>query len=181
MHKGVLSEGFLEVFIRRFNLPEDYDLGLENYKILSPTPKGRKVYVAKHTTGDMSKGSIYEVTTRYSYPDSFMILGDTGQRTSYHKSWFQEVTLYDEDEDDLICRDIEFERGDYIDLRKHTPDQIRHIAKFYKFFGVDDLLNSSYVYETVYLNSDKMFEGSMSIKHMTGKEYTYDDIFYKED
>lgn len=64
---------------------------------------------------------------------------------------------------------------------KHTPDQIRHIAKFYKFCDVDELLNNKkWCYVCWSCNS--MFGGNMD-HHLfpNSKEYTYDDIFYKED
>lgn len=98
---------------------------LSKYKILSPTPKGRKVYVAlvgndTYRALNITQGSYYEGVACWNH-DTYVIVDDTGDESVYHKDWFQEVTLYDEDEDELICRDIEFEKGDYIDLRKAYP------------------------------------------------------------
>ena len=155
--------------------------------LLQPSPRSKKVYVAdlkghKSISQWLTEGKVYEArgccplvveNDRLIYVEC-----DTGEIFSFSKHWFKEVYLYDEDETLLTCRDIEFKEGDYLDLRKHTPEQIRHIAKYYKFFNVDTLFNSSITYEFIIY-----FGGSWSGNDNTleyGEEYTYDDIFYLE-
>lgn len=109
---------------------------------------------------------------------NILIIDDNGDKHWYHRTFFKPVKLYDEDESTLICRDIEFEEGDYIDLREHTPYQVRHIAKFYKFYDVDGLLSGYWNY--CRFSTAHGFLGTG--RYMcTGKEYHYNDIFYSED
>lgn len=162
---------------------------LSKYKILSPTPKGRKVYSAAcgndtHTASYVTKGAGYTDLTPYIQSYFITIIDDSGYIREYNRDWFQEVTLYDEDEDDLICRDIEFEEGDYIDFRKHTPDQIRHIAKFYPVYDIEGVLSNSkwhYLFWKANTCDITQFDSCQILSRCTGKEYTYDDIFYNED
>lgn len=154
----------------------------EEYKIPQPTPKGRKVLIARVSSPSrITKGNAYKLIESSKDGKLVVVIEDTGSTKVYHKSWFQEITLYDEGEDELTFRDTNFKEGDCLDLRKHTPEQIRHIAKFYKFYDVDDLLNSR-LYNSVVYSGISGFVGEMRVPNemCCGKEYTYNDIFYKE-
>lgn len=132
-------------------------------------------------SGYLTHGKYYEVLSTHSSTFGglvFKVVTDAGYIAPYGHCWFKPVRLYDEDESELICRDIEFVEGDYIDLRKHTPEQIRHIAKFYPFFDINTLY--SHVYEVVMYNTNSEFEGQNCDGDCT-KEYTYNDIFYSEE
>ena len=91
--------------------------------------------------------------------------------------------FYDEDETLLTCRNIEFQEGDYIDLRKHTPEQIRHIEKFYDVYKLEETLGEISVEGWIYLvwDADNEFVATTSRRDLGYKEYTYDDIFYLGD
>lgn len=159
----------------------------ETSPLLQPSPRSKKVYVAdlngnKSITQWLTEGKVYEEigccplvveNDRLIYVEC-----DTGEIFSFSKHWFKEVYLYDEDETLLTCRNIEFQEGDYIDLRKHTPEQIRHIAEYYKFYDVEELLGDSYIF-AVFDGVD--FSGTDNYTRTKGKEYTYDDIFYLEE
>ena len=132
------------------------------------------------TMGYLTNGEVYDVLSSSFIRGSqqFEVVCDNGYVCYFHNGWFKPVRLYDEDESELICRDIEFVEGDYIDLRKHTPEQILHIAKFYPFFDINTLY--SHVYEVVMYNTTSEFEGQNCDEDCT-KEYTYGDIFYSEE
>jgi len=155
--------------------------------LLQPSPRSKKVYVAdlkghKSISQWLTEGKVYEArgccplvveNDRLIYVEC-----DTGEIFSFSKHWFKEVYLYDEDETLLTCRDIEFKEGDYLDLRKHTPEQIRHIGVYWKFFDIEDLLDGGY-YHTIYWDGEE-FVGDNYLDTYEAKEYTYDDIFYLE-
>lgn len=133
-------------------------------------------------SGWLTHGKYYEVLSTHTNHFGglvFKVVTDAGHITTYGACWFKPVRLYDEDESELICRDIEFKEGDYIDLRKHTPEQIRHIAKFYKFFNVDTLFNSHVTYNYVIYSGNTGWSGH-DLVGLNDKEYTYEDIFYSE-
>lgn len=156
---------------------------IDTSPLLQPSPVPRKILVADCSKGlyDIVRGILthnkpYQITTYFG--DGYEVFCDDEVIRFFGKCWFKEVLLYDEDEDDLICRDIEFEEGDYIDLRKHSPEQIRHIAKFYPVFELEETL---YRDEWDYLcfDYDKEFSAD-NYPDEFKVEYTYDDIFYKE-
>lgn len=133
-------------------------------------------------SGYLTHGKYYEVLSTLTNTFgglTFRVVTDTGHIAPYGACWFKPVRLYDEDESELICRDIKFVEGDYIDLRKHTPEQIRHIAKFYKFWCLEGLLLSQSCCENVVRYTNK--NGLIGSNRKHGKEYTYDDIFYSEE
>lgn len=134
------------------------------------------------TVGYLTNGKVYEILSSSFIQgrQQFEVVCDNGYVYYFHNGWFKPVHLYDEDESELICRDIEFAEGDYIELRKHTPEQIRHIAKFYKFFNVEQLLESN-LWSRVYWNEQDGFTGTLRDTYVLNKEYTYDDIFYSEE
>lgn len=135
-------------------------------------------------SGWLTHGKLYDVLSSSFFLDTlqFEVVCDKGYTVRFSDKYFKPVRLYDEDESELIRRDIEFVEGDYIDLRKHTPEQIRHIAKFYNFLDVDDLLIHKEYYQLVIFNEDSCFDGCSEsyIEDCGVKEYTYDDIFYSE-
>lgn len=161
------------------------NLNEDTSPFLQPSPRSKKVYVAdlkgyKCITQWLTEGKAYEVrgccplvveNDRLVYVEC-----DTGEIFSFSKYWFREVYLYDEDETLLTCRDIKFQEGDYIDLRKHTPEQIRHIAEYYEVYDVEGLLEDSGYIFAVFDGVD--FDGTDSYTRTKGKQYTYDDIFY---
>lgn len=132
--------------------------------------------------GHLTHGKTYEVLEDYNgsvYSDQcHVVLNDNGVTTGYHHSWFTPVKLYDEDESELVCRDIEFNKGDWFDLSKHTPEQIRHIAKFYSFYDVYGLLKDMLWTHVYYTGSS--WVGHFEPIYNTGKEYHFNDLFYKE-
>lgn len=134
-------------------------------------------------SGYLTHGKYYDIVAMSSNFKIFEVMCDNGIPDAFYHKWFKPVRLYDEDESELICRDIEFAEGDYIDLRKHTPEQIRHIAKYYNFLDVDDLLIHKEYYQFVIFNEDGCFDGCSEkyIMDCGVKEYTYDDIFYSEE
>lgn len=153
--------------------------------LLQPSPRSKKVLVADLSndtmgalTDRLTHGKVYSKISKPS-GRSVEILCDDGVQRAIGSCWFKKVYLYDEDETELTCRDIEFKEETYIDLRKHTPEQIRHIAKFYKFFDVELLLSKTFWYRIYWDNADG-FVGTIRDTDELGKEYTYDDIFYKE-
>lgn len=137
-------------------------------------------------SGYLTHGRYYEVLSTYSSTFGglvFKVTNDAGYIAPYRSCWFKPVRLYDEDESELICRDIKFVEGDYIDLRKHTPEQIRHIAKFFQFYNLEDLLHTLENNPFIYWDSDSEFVGTDDINESCWiqDEYTYDDIFYSEE
>lgn len=136
-------------------------------------------------SGYLTHGKYYEVLSTHSSTFGglvFKVVTDAGYIAPYGHCWFKPVRLYDEDESELICRDIEFVEGDYIDLRKHTPEQIRHIAEFFQFYDLEDLLNTRENNPFIYCDSDGEFVGTGDLGdfYLRQDEYTYDDIFYSE-
>ena len=155
----------------------------ETSQLLQPSPRSKKVYIADLSndllgmlSDKLTHNKVYEPLSDNALLD---IVDDIGYRTYYNKGWFKEVYLYDEDETLLTCRDIEFKEGDYIDLRKHTPEQIRHIAKYYQFYDVDGLLEDGGYIFAVFDGVD--FDDTDSYTRTKGKQYAYDDIFYLEE
>lgn len=155
----------------------------------NPEPKYTELWMADTsndmldaTMGYLTNGKVYEILSSSFIQGSqqFEVVCDNGYVYYFHNGWFKPVRLYDEDESELICRDIEFVEGDYIDLRKHTPEQIRHIAKFYKFFNVDTLFNSNVNYKFIIYCGGDGWSGD-DYSRSGSKEYTYDDIFYSEE
>jgi len=132
--------------------------------------------------GHLTHGKTYEVLEDYNgsvYSEHrHVVLNDSGVMTGYYHSWFTPVKLYDEDESELVCRDIEFNKGDWFDLSKHTPEQIRHIAKFYCFYNVDGLLEDP-MWTRIYYGK-KQFIGTSVTDELLGKEYHFNDLFYLE-
>lgn len=156
----------------------------ETSPLLQPSPRSKKVYVADLSSDllgmlsdKLTHNKVYEPL---SDNDLLDIVDDRGYRTYYNRGWFKEVYLYDEDETLLTCRDIELKEGDYIDLRKHTPEQIRHIAEYYKFYKLEETLGELDVEGWIYLawDSDNEFVATTSKSDLGDKEYIYDDIFY---
>lgn len=157
----------------------------ETSPLLQPSPRSKKVLVGDKgvdITGLMS-GRItdYKVYEALEYleddDDVVTVIDDNGDLLTCHISWFKEIYLYDEDETLLTCRDIEFKVGDYIDLRKHTPEQIRHIAEYYKFYDLNELLDKG-SWDIVELDEYDGFIGSYSDSNNLSEEYSYNDIFY---
>lgn len=136
-------------------------------------------------SGWLTHGKLYDVLSSSFFLDSlqFGVVCDKGCTARFSNGWFKSVRLYDEDESELICRDIEFVEGDYIDLRKHTPEQIRHIAKFYPFYDLKHLLRNLKNYPFIYWDEDGEFVGTDDVNEWYRRqdEYTYDDIFYSEE
>lgn len=132
-------------------------------------------------SGYLTHGKYYDVLSTYSSTFGglvFKVVTDAGHIAPYGYKWFKPVRLYDEDQSELICRDIEFVEGDYIDKNKWTPEQLIHLSKFYKFYRLatackKDLPVLVWDIDGEWL-SGRAFE-------CTGKEYTYDDIFYSEE
>ena len=159
--------------------------------LLQPSPRSKKVLVGDKgvdivgiMSGRITDYEVYEILGKdEDDDDTVTVLGDNGEVLTCHISWFKEVYLYDEDETLLTCRDIEFQEGDYIDLRKHTPDQIRHIAEYYNVFKLEETLGEldvkSWKYLLFYPNEGDF--GAVTTLCGRGVEYTYDDIFYLED
>lgn len=137
-------------------------------------------------SGYLTHGKYYEVLSTLTNTFgglTFKVVTDAGYIVPYGACWFKPVRLYDEDEGELICRDIEFVEGDYIDLRKHTPEQIRHIAKFFQFYDLKHLLRNLKNYPFIYWDEDGEFVGTGDVNEWYRRqdEYTYDDIFYSEE
>lgn len=159
----------------------------DNSPLLQPSPRSKKVLVADLSKdlynildGHLTHGKMYECFTDRSM-GGFEIVNDSGARDRYGKWWFKEVYLYDEDEAELTCRDIEFKEDDYIDLRKHTPEQIRHISKFYPVYELEETLAEYHDWSLLYWDGmDCAFVACSSVDINPTKEYTYDDIFYLE-
>ena len=158
------------------------NLDEETSPLLQPSPRPKKVYVADLSndlhdlfTGRLTHGNVYDAIAQDE--TRVVICTDEGNKLHASKTWFKEVYLYDEDETLLTCHDIEFQEGDYIDLRKHTPEQIRHIAEYYKFYDVEELLGDSYIFAVF----DEVDFSGTNYTRTKGKEYTYDDIFYLEE
>lgn len=132
-------------------------------------------------SGYLTHGKYYEVLSTHTNHFGglvFKVVTDDGYIVPYSACWFKPVRLYDEDESELTCRDIEFVEGDYIDKNKWTPEQLIHLSKFYKFYRLatackKDLPVLVWDIDGEWL-SGRAFE-------CTGKEYTYDDIFYSEE
>lgn len=87
----------------------------------------------------ITQGKVYsplfkEEFDHCGYEEHYLVIDDSGRRNQIHKSWFTPAKLYDEDEEELHFNGVEFEEGDYLDLSKHTPEQIAHIYKFYPCF-----------------------------------------------
>lgn len=121
------------------------NLDEETSPLLQPSPRSKKVYIADLSndlydlfTGRLTHDKVYDPI--WQDITHVIVNTDEGNNLLVCKGWFKEVYLYDEDETLLTCRDIEFKEGDYIDLRKHTPEQIQHIAEYYKFYDVEGLL-----------------------------------------
>jgi hypothetical protein len=159
---------------------------IDTSPLLQPSPVPRKMLVAdcSNDTYDMIRGVLthnrpHQIIKDHKGTETCGVLCDDEVIHYFSKTWFKEVLLYDEDEDELICRDIEFEEGEYIDLRKHTPDQIRHIAKFYPVYRLEETLGTS-KWEYLRYDRDEEFAAAREWHDSRGKEYTYDDIFYKE-
>lgn len=135
----------------------------------------------------------YEVI-EFSYNSplgGYWIIDETGLEVEYHSSWFSKtqvsVILIDSDEEKLIFNDIKLEVGAYLDLRKHTVEQIKYLSKFY------DVYNTTYYCEVSidcfhedvdkypYLVLDKEFEfsryGSLHVVSSKNKEYHFNDLF----
>jgi hypothetical protein len=128
-------------------------------------------------SGFLTHGKTYDVIVDEN--NKYVVLNDSSILKGYHHSWFTPVKLYDEDESELVCRDIEFKDGDYIDLRKLTREQIQHIAKFYKFFNLTRLLEGLPTWVCVYYEYDS-FIGTCGTFYTKGREYHFNDIFYHE-
>lgn len=162
--------------------------GEETSPLLQPSPRSKKVYVADLSKdisdiwiGTLTHGAPY--TPLYEGKTAIDVRTDDGKVLLVSKQWFKEVYLYDEDETLLTCRDIEFQEGDYIDLRKHTPEQIRHIAEYYNVYELEETLGELDVEGWIYLvwDTDNEFVAATSKSDLGDKEYTYDDIFYLEE
>lgn len=188
LEKAPMSESVVPV--QKFG--EWYTVGLPQPKKEKPRLKYTELWMAD-TLNDMmgvmsgwlTHGKYYEVLSTHTNHFGglvFKVVTDDGYIAPYGACWFKPVRLYDEDESELICRDIEFKEGDYIDLRKHTPEQIRHIAKFFKFYNLKDLLSNLETNSFTYWDSDGEFVGTGDISKFYRRqdEYTYDDIFYSE-
>lgn len=153
----------------------------ETSPLLQPSPRSKKVYVADLSgviygifTGRLTHGKAYDPLC--CDDTNIVVLTDEGTRLDISKIYFKEVYLYDEDETLLTCRDIEFKEGDYLDLRKHTPEQIRHVAGYYKFYDLNELLDNG-SWDIVEWDECCGFVGSHT-NTVLSTEYTYDDIFY---
>ena len=127
-------------------------------------------------SGHLTHGKVYDILENKD--ECFIVVSDKGYEFIAHRSWFTPVKLYDEDETELTCRDIDFEVGDWIDLSKHTPDQIKQVAKSYCFYDVCDLLEDALWTHVHYTGS--MWVGNFDLTYNTGKEYHFNDLFYKE-
>lgn len=110
--------------------------------------------------------------------NQYLVMDDELKECWFHHSHFTVVKLYDEDESELVCRDIDFEVGDWIDLSKHTPDQIKQVANSYCFYDVYGLLEDALWTHVHYAGS--MWVGNFDLTYNTGKEYHFHDLFYKE-
>lgn len=154
--------------------------------LLQPSPRSKKVYVADLSNdlygvwiGTLTHSAPY--TPLYEGKTAIEVRTDDGKVLLMGKQWFKEVYFYDEDESRLTCRDIEFQEGDYIDLRKHTPEQIRHIAEYYEFCDLKHLLYTLEDHPFIYWDDFVCeFTGIDDISGLSC-EYTYDDIFYLEE
>lgn len=137
------------------------------------------------TMGYLTNGKVYDVLSSSFIQgrQQFEVVCDNGYVYYFHNGYFKPVRLYDEEESKLICRDIEFKEGDCINLRKHTPEQISHIAKFFPFYDLEDLLSTLETNSFIYWDSDGEFVGTSDISEFYRRrdEYTYDDIFYSEE
>lgn len=156
----------------------------ETSQLLQPSPRSKKVYIADLSndlydlfTGRLTHDKVYDPI--WQDITHVIVNTDEGNNLLVCKGWLKEVYLYDEDETLLTCRDIEFKEGDYIDLRKHTPEQIRHIAEYYKFYDLNELLDKG-SWDIVEWDECCGFVGSHT-NTVLSTEYTYDDIFYLED
>lgn len=188
---------------RKFNKVNNYVIHLEGHvhpmtmvgtlvydeetsPLLQPSPRSKKVYVADLSNDlhgvcmdYLTHGLVYEIGNSDIADNKYRVWCDNGGYRWFSCNYFKEVYLYDEDETLLTCRDIKFKEGDYLDLRKHTPEQIRHIGVYWKFFDIEDLLNGGY-YHTIYWDGEE-FVGDNYHSTNEAKEYSYDDIFYLED
>lgn len=161
------------------------DVEEQTYPLLQPSPRSKKVYVADLSKdildiwiGTLTHGAPY--TPLYEGKTAIDVRTDDGKVLLVGKQWFKEVYLYDEDEALLTCRDIEFKEGDYIDLRKHTPEQIRHIAEYYRVFKLEETLGELDWNYLLFYPNDGDF-AAVIVLYDEGSEYTYDDIFYLEE
>lgn len=133
------------------------------------------------TMGYLTNGKVYEILSSSFIQgrQQFEVVCDNGYVYHFHNGWFKPVRLYDEDESELICRDIEFVEGDYIDKDKWTPEQLVHLSKFYKFCRLATACKKDLSF-LVWDNVDSEWVSGRDFE-CTGKEYTYDDIFYSEE
>jgi len=131
--------------------------------------------------GHLTHGKTYEVLEDYNgsvYSDRcHVVLNDNGVTTGYHHSWFTPVKLYDEDENELVCRDIEFKSGDYLVRSKHTDEQIIYLSKYLTFYDLCGWLQGSWEYLT-WNGGANRFSGYGGKPY--GKEYHFNDLFYLE-
>lgn len=208
-----MSKESYDLYMLGFISKAEYELGSRNYEgctSCSYTPCGvgiqRLVELVKPTPvqpeppytemligtvdGDMlgvmmgrvTQGKVYEIVEDLGW--LYKIVDDRGIHGDYHYSWFTNVKLYDEDETQLTCRDIEFNVEDYIDLRKHTPDQIRHIAKFYPVYTLEEVLADGEDWGYLVFGGEEFYLCGGAWKGdytFDGEEYTFDDIFYLEE
>lgn len=92
------------------------------------------------------------------------------------------TTIYDEDFEDLVCKDIKFKEGDYFDLSKHSPEQIEYLGKFYK---IDPPFKPSSNYDVLqYFTWNDDYSFSFENEDMMligGKEYHFNDVFVTQE
>jgi hypothetical protein len=168
----------MEFFLRMFEVPELPTQSEPPYtEFLIGAIKYDRLGIM---SGHVTHGKTYDII---GYDGIlYKIINDKGNTETYHHSWFTPVKLYDEDETRLTCRDIDFNVEDYIDLRKHTPDQIRHIAKFYPVYELEEVLAEGVDWRYLVFDGDE-FDTHVEMGDYVydGEEYTYDDIFYLEE
>lgn len=126
--------------------------------------------------GSITRNKLYE--NKGWDEECITIKTDIGVDKVLHHSWFKQVKNYDEDSSELVWSGIEFEEGDYIDLRKHTLEQIRDIEEL---SGIESHCDIS-----CYMVKDSDFHilrwkgNCFSVyrePRPSDKEYHYNDLF----
>jgi hypothetical protein len=117
---------------------------------------------------------------------TYLVVDDNGEEETYHHSWFvvvkPKVTLIDPDEDELIFNGIKLEVGDYLDLRKHTVEQLEYLSKFYKFYNA--CIGSVYdggSYGYLRFTRDLILLRVCTLNRLhVGREYHFNDLFSED-
>ena len=146
--------------------------------VSAPEPKSTLYAVADVSCDilggcNLTQDKKYEVTIR---DPRYWLTCDKGRYDWYHKSWFSSlVRVYDNDPEELEWTGVEFEYRDYIDLKKHSPEQIRHIYSVYPHFDKEHTVADRY--NSVLVWDEEELIGTCRKSTRTGTEYTYDDLF----